>query len=116
MLTIIQLQIHFSNRANQKTRLAHRGFQGNHCQYADTIQPLIYAVLNEPPLMDLFRQSSYNTASLSFGTPDQSRLDVWLVQAVSANRPIINLLTLVEFIIALRGLPVPCRTLEVCWD
>lgn len=116
IVILTSLQIWYTNRTNVSRRLAHRGHQGLNCAYQETIHPLVYTVLNHPTLSTQFQQSTYNTDYLKFRTPEQTPLEWWLVRVSAENRPINNMLSLVEFIISLRGMPSPCRTLTLLWE
>jgi hypothetical protein len=103
-------QVFFSDTANRQTKLLHLSPMGYACTHNETVRQLVYVVLHDPHLRSLFAQSPFNTLGLD--TPRQLDLAKWLDDESKTAPPLSNLLTVVDFIIQLRGMPVPCPTLS----
>jgi hypothetical protein len=103
-------QIFFSDAANRPTKLLHLSPMGYACTHNETVRQLVYVVLHDPHLRSLFARSPFNTLGLD--TPGQLKLEKWLADESHTAPPLTNVLTVVDFIIQLRGMPVPCPTLS----
>jgi hypothetical protein len=108
-------QIYYSNTANRRTRLLHHGQHGINCDYNQTFRQVVYAALHDQEVKRLFMDSRFNSDYLALDTPNPMELSRWFVRVPQTNRPITNLLTVVEFVMELRGMPVPCDTLDAMW-
>ncbi|KIM70967.1 hypothetical protein PILCRDRAFT_17557 [Piloderma croceum F 1598] len=110
------MQIFYRDQAGHRARLAHHGRQGPDCLFNQTFQQLVYAVFYEPVLREQFRASPFNTDYLKWDGDSPIDLDRWLVRVPRKNHPMINMLTVVEFVISLRGLPVENEDIPAIWD
>ena len=59
--------------------------------------------------------STYNTDELNLGSNNEMDISRWLVRVSPHNRPITNMLTVVEFVVNLRGLPVENPDIPAVW-
>lgn len=105
----------YSNASNLTTDMSHGGDYGRHCAFHETFPTVIYAVLHDEDLKAAFTASAYNRNHFNFGRPGQISFLLWLNRTAPDNRPIMNHLTLVEFVLELRGMPKPCATLDMAW-
>jgi hypothetical protein len=76
----------------------------------------VYAVFHDPETREQFRLSPYNTDYLDLDGENPMALHRWLVRVPRNNHPMINMLTVVEFVVSLRGLPVENPDLPAIWD
>jgi hypothetical protein len=114
-LSISVPQIYLDDESNQRTRLCHRGRHGFDCPFNQTFRQLVYAVFHSPPVRQLFRQSSYNADHLNLDLPNTMDLARWFVRVPATNAPINNMLTVVEFVVSLRGLPIENPDIPAIW-
>jgi hypothetical protein len=76
----------------------------------------VYAVFHHPETREKFRLSTYNTDFLDLDGESPMELHRWLVRVPRRNQPITNMLTVVEFVVSLRGLPVENADRPAIWD
>lgn len=108
-LLLTKVQIYFSDAANIKTRLLHGGPTGRRCEYNQTLRQLSYIIFHDPELKARFKNSpDFYNVHLNFDS-ETTRLPWvrWLTYRSTNHHPITNILTLAEFIVAVRGYPEP---------
>jgi len=86
----------------RRVRFLHPGRIGPSCSHHHTFLPVVYAALYDPVLRLTFCNTPYDTLGLQ--TSSEEDLAAWLFQP-SSQRDITNLMTVVEFIVEIRGMP-----------
>jgi hypothetical protein len=108
-------QIHYIDHANYTVRLAHRGHHGYNCAFSQTFRQLVYAVFHCDEVKEAFRSSKFYNGIFDMDTLDETETRRWLFSYTRGNYPIINYLTVVEFVISLRGLPIENQSIPAIW-